>query len=33
VPQSLARVLIHLVFSTKNRVPVLVPEIREELHP
>ena len=33
MPQSLARVLVHLVFSTKNRVPVLTPEIREELHP
>jgi len=33
MPQSLARVLVHLVFSTKNRVPVLVPEIRAELHP
>ncbi len=33
MPQSLARVLVHLVFSTKHRVPVLVPEIRIELHP
>jgi REP element-mobilizing transposase RayT len=33
MPQSLARVLVHLVFSTKNRVPVLTPEIRGELHP
>ncbi len=33
MPQSLARVLVHLVFSTKNRVPVLAPEIRAELHP
>ncbi len=32
MPQSLARVLVHLVFSTKNRVPVLSPEIRAELH-
>lgn len=31
--QSLARVLVHLVFSTKNRVPLLTPEIRIELHP
>jgi REP element-mobilizing transposase RayT len=31
--QSLARVLVHLVFSTKNRAPVLTPEIRAELHP
>ena len=33
MPQSLARVLVHLVFSTKNRVPVLSPAIRAELHP
>ena len=33
MPQSLSRVLIHLVFSTKNRVPVLSPAIRTELHP
>ncbi|MBM3981435.1 MAG: IS200/IS605 family transposase [Planctomycetes bacterium] len=33
MPQSLARVLVHLVFSTKHRVPVLAPEIRAELHP
>ena len=32
MPQSLARVLVHLVFSTKHRAPVLVPEIRAELH-
>jgi REP element-mobilizing transposase RayT len=33
MPQSHARVLIHAVFSTKNRVPVIVPEIRGELFP
>jgi putative transposase len=33
MPQSLARMLIHLVFSTKNREPVLTPEVRRELHP
>ena len=33
MPQSLSRVLVHLVFSTKNRVQVLLPEIRAELHP
>ncbi len=33
MPQSLSRVLVHLVFSTKGRVPFLVPEIRAELHP
>jgi|SoiMethySBSTD1v2_1073268.scaffolds.fasta_scaffold927957_1 REP element-mobilizing transposase RayT len=31
--QSLARVLTHLIFSTKNRVRVLSPRIRSELHP
>jgi REP element-mobilizing transposase RayT len=33
MPQSLSRVLVHLVFSTKNREPVLAPPIRAELHP
>ena len=33
MPQSLSRILIHLVFSTKNRVPVLTPDIQTELHP
>lgn len=33
MPQSLSRVLVHLVFSTKNRVPNLLPAIRAELHP
>jgi REP element-mobilizing transposase RayT len=33
MPQSLARVLVHLVFSTKHRAPLLAPEIRTELHP
>ena len=33
MPQSLARVLVHVVFSTKHRVPVLTPAIRAELHP
>jgi REP element-mobilizing transposase RayT len=33
MPQSLSRVLVHLVFSTKNRAQVLVPAIRAELHP
>lgn len=32
MPQSLARVLIHLVFSTKNREPTIGPNIRPELH-
>jgi putative transposase len=33
MPQSLSRILVHLVFSTKNRVPVLPPAIQAELHP
>ncbi len=33
MPQSLARVLVHVVFSTKNREPVLNPEIRKALFP
>jgi hypothetical protein len=33
MPQSLSRILAHLIFSTKNRDPVLIPAIREELHP
>ena len=32
VPQSHAQILVHLVFSTKNREPVLTDEIRNELH-
>src|SRR3954447_11938776 len=33
MPQSLACILVHMIFSTKNRVPVLTPEIQAELHP
>jgi REP element-mobilizing transposase RayT len=33
MPQSLARILVHLVFSTKNREPFLSPDLRAELHP
>lgn len=33
MPQSLSRILIHLVFSTKNRERVLSPGIQSELHP
>jgi putative transposase len=33
MPQSLSRILLHLIFSTKNREPWLTPEIRTELHP
>jgi putative transposase len=32
MPQSLSRVLVHLIFSTKHRVPALAPEVRPELH-
>ena len=32
MPQSLSRILIHLVFSTKNRERVLTPGVRTELH-
>src|SRR5437764_12391877 len=33
MPQSLSRILVHLIFSTKDRAPALTPEIRAELHP
>src|SRR5713226_9056922 len=33
MPQSLASVLVHLVFSTKNRQPFISPEIEPQLHP
>jgi putative transposase len=33
MPQSLANILIHIVFSTKNRAPLIRPEIEPELHP
>ena len=32
MPQSLSNILLHLVFSTKNREALLTTEIREELH-
>ena len=32
MPQSLASIIIHVVFSTKHRVPLLVPAIRPALH-
>ena len=32
MPQSLARLHIHLIFSTKNREPVLHEAVRESLH-
>jgi len=33
MPQSLSSILIHLVYSTKNREPFLTPEIERELYP
>ena len=33
MPQSLAQVLVHLIFSTKSREPLLSDDIRPELHP
>ncbi|MES2995340.1 MAG: transposase [Verrucomicrobiota bacterium] len=32
MPQSLSRVLVHLVFSTKNREPFIAPDVRPRLH-
>ncbi len=33
MPQSLSRILVHLVFSTKGRERFITPSIQEELHP
>ncbi len=33
MPQSLASILVHLIYSTKNREPFITPEIESELHP
>jgi putative transposase len=33
MPQSLAAILVHVVFSTKNREPLIKPEIASELYP
>jgi len=33
MPQSLSSILIHLIFSTKNREPFITPVIEAELHP
>ncbi len=33
MPQSLSSILIHLVFSTKNRQPLIKPDIERELFP
>ena len=32
MPQSLSRILVHLIFSTKDRTPFLTAEIRPALH-
>lgn len=32
MPQSLSQILVHLVFSTKNREPLLAEEIRDDVH-
>jgi len=32
MPQSLAKVYVHLVFSTKNREPLLIEAVRADLH-
>jgi len=33
MPQSLASILVHVIFSTKNRVPLILPDIERELYP
>jgi REP element-mobilizing transposase RayT len=33
MPQSLSFVLVHLIFSTKQRLPLITPEVRTEMHP
>ena len=33
MPQSLSSILVHLIFSTKNREPFITPAIEPELHP
>lgn len=32
MPQSLARLCVHLVFSTKNREPIIAERVRTDLH-
>ena len=32
MPQSLAKILVHIIFSTKGRTPVIAPEVRTELN-
>ena len=33
MPQSLSSILVHLIFSTKNREPFISEAIEKELHP
>jgi len=33
MPQSLSSIIVHLIFSTKNREPFITPAIETELHP
>jgi REP element-mobilizing transposase RayT len=33
MPQSLSSILVHLIFSTKNREPFIPPAIESDLHP
>jgi len=33
MPQSLANIIVHLMFSTKNRLPLITPAIEPELYP
>ncbi len=33
MPQSLAQLITHIVFSTKNRAPVISPDVRPRLYP
>ncbi|MBX7256590.1 MAG: IS200/IS605 family transposase [Candidatus Hydrogenedentes bacterium] len=32
MPQSLSNVMVHVVFSTKNRLPVITPEVQPKLY-
>lgn len=32
MPQSLSKIYLHLIFSTKDRAPVIIEQIREPLH-
>ena len=33
MPQSHAAILVHVIFSTKNREPFIQPEVEPELYP